>query len=199
MAIVYRHRRLDTNEIFYVGISTNSKRPYNKNKRSNFWKKIITKTNYEVEILYENISYDDAKELEIFLISLYGRKNLELGSLVNLTDGGDGNVGWKMKEETKSKIAEKAKGRKAKQEVKDKFSLIRKGKKHSEETKKKQSLSSGRAKEVICTETGKAWRSIRECAKDLGINYSVLKNKLNNQKENNTKLRQKNNELSNQL
>lgn len=31
---VYRHRRLDNNKIFYVGISSNNERPYHKNCNS---------------------------------------------------------------------------------------------------------------------------------------------------------------------
>lgn len=30
MILVYRHRRLDTNEIFYVGIGSRKERPYKK-------------------------------------------------------------------------------------------------------------------------------------------------------------------------
>jgi hypothetical protein len=92
MAVVYRHRRLDTNEIFYIGIGKEIKRAYSKAKRNPLWKSIINKTNYEVEILYNNISTEDAKELEIFLISLYGRRDLGLGPLSNMTDGGDGII-----------------------------------------------------------------------------------------------------------
>ncbi len=34
MAIVYQHRRKDTNEIFYIGIGKNTNRAYNKYSRS---------------------------------------------------------------------------------------------------------------------------------------------------------------------
>lgn len=90
MAIVYRHRRLDTNEIFYIGISKSEKRAYEKFGRNNMWKKIVEKAGYKVEIIIKEISYEEAKELEIFLIFIYGRKDLETGTLSNLTDGGEG-------------------------------------------------------------------------------------------------------------
>lgn len=51
MAIVYRHRRLDTNEIFYIGIGKEEKRAFNKKDRSLWWKRIIDKTIYNVEII----------------------------------------------------------------------------------------------------------------------------------------------------
>lgn len=123
MTLVYRHRRLDNNQIFYVGISENKKRANNKTKRSDWWKKIVKKTNYKVEIIYENLTREDACELEIFLISLYGRRNLRTGCLVNVTDGGDaGTV-----------------GRKATDEQIKKMSILRKGIKLSDETKKRMS------------------------------------------------------------
>ena len=54
---VYRHRRLDTNKIFYVGISKtkNFKRAYSKNNRNIHWKRIVNKTDYNVEILKSNL------------------------------------------------------------------------------------------------------------------------------------------------
>lgn len=41
---IYKHTRLDTNEIFYIGISKtkNYKRAFDKSKRSIFWKNITT-------------------------------------------------------------------------------------------------------------------------------------------------------------
>lgn len=90
MAIVYQHRRKDTNEIFYIGIGKNTNRAYNKYSRSKVWKDVVFKTDYIVEILYNNLSWDEACLKEIQLIKLYGRKDLNLGTLVNLTDGGSG-------------------------------------------------------------------------------------------------------------
>jgi hypothetical protein len=58
MAYLYRHIRLDKNEPFYIGISADNdnykyKMAYYKHKRSNFWKRIVAKTDYEVEIFLE--------------------------------------------------------------------------------------------------------------------------------------------------
>lgn len=61
MIIVYQHRRLDTKEIFYIGIGNNIKIAYNKNNnRNNYWKNIINKTNYSVEILHDNLTWKEA-------------------------------------------------------------------------------------------------------------------------------------------
>jgi hypothetical protein len=90
MSIVYRHRRLDTNEVFYVGMGCNTKRAHSKRNRSVYWVNIVKKAGYVVEILCENISQKEAFDLEIMLISEYGRKDLNNGLLCNLTAGGEG-------------------------------------------------------------------------------------------------------------
>ena len=112
MAYVYRHIRLDKNEPFYIGIATHIKRAYERNQRKNkIWKSIVNKTDYEVEILFDDISREKALEKEIELIALYGRIDKKTGTLSNLTDGGEGfqgiwNKGRKASEETKRKMTE---------------------------------------------------------------------------------------------
>ena len=129
MSIVYLHRRLSDNEIFYVGIGYDVSRAYDKKKRSVWWNRVVEKHGYSVEIAFEDVSDDRAKELEIGLIRIYGRADLKKGNLVNMTDGGDGlknyvcsdetreklrrsREGYVFSEETKKKISEKSKGRK---------------------------------------------------------------------------------------
>jgi hypothetical protein len=95
MAYVYRHIRIDKNEPFYIGIGKDDtyKRAYqsSKTKRSDFWHNIASK-GYEVEILMDNLNWEQACEKEKEFISIYGRKDLGQGSLVNLTNGGDGAI-----------------------------------------------------------------------------------------------------------
>lgn len=97
---LYRHIRLDKNEVFYVGIGTKAlinkikfkdeyHRAFNKSKRSNFWKKIVAKTEYRVEILMESDSREFIEKKEKEFINLYGRLNTKSGTLCNLTDGGE--------------------------------------------------------------------------------------------------------------
>lgn len=94
MAYLYRHIRLDKNEPFYIGIGIDKHftRAKTKLKRNNMWYKVVSKTNYEIEIILEHEDYDFIKKKEIEFIALYGRKDIKTGSLVNLTNGGEGTV-----------------------------------------------------------------------------------------------------------
>jgi group I intron endonuclease len=153
MAIVYEHLRNDTNEVFYVGMSVGEKRAFDKckSKRNPHWHNIVKKAGYTVNIVYKDIEHDEAKQIEILLIEKYGRKDLGLGNLVNMTDGGDGALGLICSEETRQKMSEALKGennpnfgKTTSEETKKKISEARKGEKHhmfgkttSEETKQK--------------------------------------------------------------
>lgn len=150
---VYRHRRLDTNEIFYVGKGTKSKsksfysyktefnRAFIKNNRSKWWQNITKKTEYVVEILFDNLSESEASELEIFLISEYKRIDCCGGILVNMTDGGDGLSGYKFTAEQKNKMSESQKGKIVTEETKNKISKSSKGKTLTEKHKENLSKS----------------------------------------------------------
>ena len=92
MAILYRHIRLDKNEVFYIGIGKDEKRAYQKNSRNKYWRHITNKTEYEVEIIFDDLSWEQACEKEIEFIALYGRNDLNKGTLVNRTDGGEGRL-----------------------------------------------------------------------------------------------------------
>ena len=65
MAYIYRHIRIDTNMPFYIGISNTNdeyKRAYSTYDRSTQWKRITNKTEFEVEILIEDLTCKPKKE-----------------------------------------------------------------------------------------------------------------------------------------
>lgn len=210
--IVYRHIRLDTNEIFYVGIGKNEKRAFDKTGRNRHWKHITNKTQYKVEIITTVDSWDNACELEVLLIKEYGRRDLKTGSLVNMTDGGEGTQGIIVSDETKKKQSEAKTGKKSNNygnphsdKVKLRLSLVNKGKVLSQETKDKMSQkrlgkkfskehieniknSSTCSKKLINTETGDLYKSISECARLVGIKRTTLNAMLTGQIPNKTNL-----------
>ena len=145
MAYVYRHIRLDTNQVFYIGIgsSSNYQRAKVKTNRNIYWNRIVNKTNYKIEILFDELTPEQAKLKEIEFISIYGRRNLKQGSLVNLTDGGDGGCGVIVSEKTRHKLRQISKtkkanlGKKLSKQWRDNISLSGLGRKFSEEHKSK--------------------------------------------------------------
>lgn len=103
MHYLYSHTRLDTNEVFYIGIGkvysgserTKYERAFAKSKRTKFWKSIIAKTKYRVDILFEHEDLKLIKSKEIAFIAQYGRRWKGEGSLVNFSSGGEFNDGPK--------------------------------------------------------------------------------------------------------
>jgi len=136
MALVYQHIRLDNNKIFYIGIGKYEGRAYTKKKRSPYWQNIVKKHGYKVEIIYDNLTWEEACKKEIFLIKSLGRIDLKTGNLVNLTDGGDGQYNPSL--ETRLKISNGNKGKKISKSLMEKLIKANKGRKVSEETKMKQ-------------------------------------------------------------
>jgi hypothetical protein len=66
-----------------------------------------------VERLHVDLSEREAFELERALIAKYGRLNAKTGVLANMTDGGEGNSGLIVSDETRIRIGLKSLGRKA--------------------------------------------------------------------------------------
>lgn len=92
---VYRHIRCDNNEVFYVGVgcAAGLRRAYSRHARNESWKGIVSKTEWRVEVFFENITLNEAFEKEVFFISLHGRLDKGTGTLANRSAGGDGNGG----------------------------------------------------------------------------------------------------------
>ena len=154
MAYVYSHTRLDTNEVFYIGIGSDTngyKRAYSKFGRNKYWIRVVNKTDYKVEILSNDINWDEACDEEIRLIKHYGRRNINEGSLTNLTDGGEGQIGFIVSDETKRKLSDYRKGRTPSQKTRLRMSEAQMGKTLSEEHKRK--IGDGNKGKIINEET----------------------------------------------
>ncbi len=130
---LYTHFRLDISKIFYIGIGTKNKndlkygyytRAFNKTKRNSYWKSIVKlNPNYEINIILESDNYEEIKNKEIELIKFYGRKDLNLGYLANMTNGGDGQVNRIVLDKTKQLISKGNKNKVRSEEFKKKMSL----------------------------------------------------------------------------
>ena len=104
--------------------------------------------------LKQNLTEEEAFKHEIYMIAVFGRKDLGTGILRNKTDGGEGVSGRILSQESRRKISEANKGntnclgKTHSEESRKKMSESQKGntkmlgKTHSEETKRKMSDSS---------------------------------------------------------
>lgn len=151
MAYLYRHIRLDKNEPFYIGISSDTGyRAKDIKKRNKIWKGITAKSLYEIEILIDNLTWEEACIKEIEFIKLYGRICNSSGCLANLSAGGKGylnpslevrnklsilkigvnnpNFGKKLTKEHSIKLINAATGRVVSKETREKMSSAQKGK-----------------------------------------------------------------------
>lgn len=110
---VYTHLNPKTKEVFYVGIGKDN-RAWNKGAgRNKFWDNYVNKYGFEVELVAENLTRNQAGKIEIELIAELGRRQIdEGGTLVNRSTGGDGGSGgYTHTEEFKQKLSENRKGK----------------------------------------------------------------------------------------
>ena len=203
--VLYAHRKETDGSIFYVGIGT-EKRPYTNKSRNDYWHNTVNKCGYYVDVLSKELSIEDALELEEFVICELGRKDLGNGNLVNLNNGGKGNL--QVSDLTKKKMSKSAIGRTAwnkglpmSEEQKAKLSKIRegvtsprKGVKITEETREKIRKAnlggkSSSAKAVYNTKTNETFETIKQAAKSININYRTLSSMLNGSRKNKTNLK----------
>ena len=161
---------------YYVG-KGNGSRAWTKGK--NEVKPPVDKR--RVLILKQNLSESDAFKHEIYLIAVFGRKDIGTGILRNKTNGGDGTSGHVvsdeqkkvqsdkmrgrvMSEKTKLKLSKKAKGRRRTPEAIEATAKGHRGKTRSEEAKLKMSQAakgrtlSDQAKEKLSRSSrGRCW------------------------------------------
>lgn len=148
--------------------------------------------NFEHEILFDNLSREEAIQKEKELIFKWKLKDSNFG--YNLTDGGEGTCGHKLSEEQLQKMSERFKGenhpfygKKMSKEFCLAVSCARKGMKFSdehkenlrkshlgkalsEETKIKIKESSPLKRKVICLETLEVFNSISDVSRKFGKN-----------------------------
>lgn len=193
MAYLYRHIRLDKNEPFYIGIGSDSnyKRAYSERGRNVFWKRIVNKIEYRVDIIFDNLSWELICRKEIRLIKLYGRRDLKLGTLCNLTDGGDGSLGVIPSIITREKMIKALKNRKISENTRLKLSISKLGINnpmyHKEITNEhRNNLKLARVgkfptipKKIINTVTNQVFNSAREASDFYNLTLTAFYKRLN--------------------
>lgn len=135
--------------------------------------------NFKHEILFENLTKEEAESKEMELIAQYHSTDRRCG--YNISSGGGINypseegrqrlrelwTGHVFSEEVRQKISETQKGRVIPPETRARMSASRKGKKMSLETKRK--VNEAKHKAVLCIETGEVFK----CMKDAQIKYKT--------------------------
>jgi hypothetical protein len=102
----------------------------------------IPKNEERIIYLKKNLTDEEARKHEIYMIAILGRKDLGTGILRNMTDGGEGCAGRRLSEETKKKLSDSHKGKKKSIEHRKALSEAAKKRKASKETKEKIRQSS---------------------------------------------------------
>lgn len=154
---VYKHTNKINGKV-YIGITSCR---YAKTRWSNgngysqqslFWNAICKYgwDNFDHEILFDNLTQEEACQKEIELIKLYKSNDREYG--YNLANGGEVNSGYKLSDSTKSKLSESHKGKHPWNYGKTGYSMPNsKGKKRNADTKKK--MSDNRPKNAVAQYT----------------------------------------------
>lgn len=148
--VVYRHIRKDKNIPFYIGVGKDPNRPYSKRYRNKYWKNITFNYDYEVEIMLENLSEEEAFKKEIEFIELYK------STLCNMTNGGRGPSHLIYTKERNKKISNSLKGRT-----------------RSDKTKLKKCLSQKNRMPVTINNIN--YPSLNAAAKALGVHKNTIK------------------------
>jgi len=188
---VYVHKRASDNTIFYIGKGTKNRCTSIKG-RNKYWLSIYSKHGVNCEIIANSLTDREAFLLEKKLIKEYGRLDLKTGTLVNMTDGGDGVINAVITEERKKQISQQSTGRHHSEDTKQYLSEINKGRIVSQEARRKISesrlgkhwtenirktiLESRRhcLKSVICINTGEIYESASDAARKINGDSSLI-------------------------
>lgn len=170
---VYLHIRKSNGKPFYVGKGSGY-RSTSRAGRNFLWKLTAKKHGFDVILLEENLTEEEAYEREEYWIKRIGRENL-----CNFTDGGHGVNGFAITQETRRKMSASKMG------AKNSYF----GKKHSEEIRLLMSERHHNSKLVLDLSTGIYYDSGRKAAEALGRSVTMVKKYLAGTVKNRTNLK----------
>ena len=168
---VYAYTRLDNNTYFYIGKGKGD-RYIRTNGRSKHFKNILNKTECVVEILYNNLTEEEALRIEQetieslvfeegYSIEFDDEPNKE-GHLVNCTFGGEQRKHCSKPGELNSMYGKKG-------ELSPHY-----GKKYTEDHKDKIRESNPKSTKCYCVELDREFNSYREASKILKEEYDII-------------------------
>lgn len=173
---VYIHRRATDGVPFYVG-KGKGLRAWDVDRRTAWWKRVMAKYGHTVEIAQDGLQEWAAFELERDLIALYGRRDLGLGQLLNLTDGGEGASGQIRSEESNQRLRNSMQQYWSDPlwcaEHADRMSVLWDGPMRDKICASRRK-NQGRA--IMCLETGVVFASVIECVEwvqSIGYSYAT--------------------------
>lgn len=121
------------------------------------------------EVLYTDLSQEEAERLEVELIARYQTQDPHKG--YNVASGGLAST---LTEGTKQKISKANKGRVLSEETKRRIGAASARRKASAETRAKLSANSAKARRVRCVETDRVYPSANAAARDMAVQQSKI-------------------------
>lgn len=183
--IVYKH--ISPSNKVYIGITSqkpeyrwNNGRGYNQNK---YFSNAILKygwNNIGHEILFDNLTEEEAKLMEQIYIALYDSTSRDKG--YNQSLGGEGSKGLKFTDEHKIKISKANKGIGGNlftDEQKQKMRLLQKarmsdGSYRKHISSKLKGRNNPKAKSVICVDNGMIFETVSQASEYAGVSHTVI-------------------------
>jgi hypothetical protein len=151
---------------YYIGKGKN-RRAFDRKKHT-----VFVPSKDRIIFLKQNLTEEQSIKHEIYMIAVFGRKDLGTGILHNKTNGGDGCSGYSHSEKHKKRMSKLQTKRWSKEGEKDKIRGKNNpffNKKHSEEMKRKMSEKSKLRTQGINNPRTKTWKLIFEDGKVLII------------------------------
>ena len=117
--------------------------------------------------LKQNLTEEEAFRHEIYMIDVFGRKDLGTGILQNLTNGGDGSSGWVPSEETRKKMS----GRIPSEETRAKIGVVANGRKLDPAViaARSEKIKGQKRSPETLAKMREAWERRRQKADELGV------------------------------
>ena len=162
---VYLIRDKHTLDIMYVGLT---RQTLDTRFKAHIYEKKLVRTKYQIELIYDELTIEQAVILEKMLIKQYDLLNKGWNKSPGSIDGGS----QYHSEEQKQKWRNERPGKPVSPDHANKNKMARLGKKNTPEHI--DAIKKHTCKKVMCIETGITFNSAREAAKQMNLQYSKI-------------------------